>query len=81
MYGAFPVCRNYTVRAYIRHGHLAERRGYQNRVWNAGTFLGGVYAGYLCARYDCGTERGSADHGECAEYVEFINGYIKAVPS
>ena len=30
MYGAFPVCRNYTVRAYIRSDLLAKRRRHQD---------------------------------------------------
>ena len=31
IYGAFPVCRNYTVRAHIRNHGTPERRGRENR--------------------------------------------------
>ena len=47
IYGAFPVCRNYTVRAYLRDHGAPERRGCKNGVLDAWSLLGGVHAGHL----------------------------------
>ena len=47
MYGAFPVCRNYTVRAYLRDHGAPKRRGRKNGVLHAGPLLGRLYAGHL----------------------------------
>ena len=40
IYGAFPVCRNYTVRAHLRNDGAAKRRGRKNRVLHARSLLG-----------------------------------------
>ena len=47
MYGAFPVCRNYTVRAHLRNAGTAKRCGHQNRIWYAGAFFGRLHVGHL----------------------------------
>ena len=47
IYGAFPVCRNYTVRAHLRDDGPAERRGCKNGVLDARSLLGGFHAGHL----------------------------------
>ena len=66
IYGAFPICRNYTVRAYVRHAGPPEWRGCENRVWNAGPLLGRVHIGYLRPCDYCGAEEGGGDHGRGA---------------
>ena len=65
-YGAFPVCRNYTVRAYVCHTGPPERRGCKNRVRDAGPLLGWVHTGHLCPCNYGSTEEGSGDHGRGA---------------
>ena len=51
MYGAFPVCRNYTVRAHIcDHGHL-QRRGCENSVQYAGPLQCRIHSGHLHAHH------------------------------
>ena len=51
IYGAFPVCRNYTVRAHLRHA-VAEKRGRrENAVRRAGPLLGRVHAEHLYSRH------------------------------
>ena len=51
IYGAFPVCRNYTVRAHLRDHGTAKRCGRKNGVLDAGPLLGGFHAGHLRPRY------------------------------
>ena len=62
MYGAFPVCRNYTVRAHICDVITEKRRGRADAFRNAGTFQCGIYARHL-RPLDTGheTERGRCD--------------------
>ena len=51
MYGAFPVCRNYTVRAHIcDHGNL-QRCGCENAVQHAGPLQRRVHTGHLYAHH------------------------------
>ena len=64
IYGAFPVCRNYTVRAHLRNDGAAKRRGCKNRVLDAWPLLGGFHAGYLRPRYHRCAAQGSADDGQ-----------------
>ena len=62
IYGAFPVCRNYTVRAYVRDVIAEKRRGCADTFRNAGTFQRRVHAQHLCPldiRHE--TERGRCD--------------------
>ena len=62
IYGAFPVCRNYTVRAYIRNLSAPEWRGRKNRIEYAWPFRRGLYAPHLRS-LNTGdeTERGRRD--------------------
>ena len=64
MYGAFPVCRNYTVRAHLRDDGTPERRGCKNGVLDAGPLLGGLHAGYLRPRYYGRAAQGGTDDGQ-----------------
>ena len=57
IYGAFPVCRNYTVRAYVRDTRSRQRRGRENGVLHAGPLLGGFYTGHLYAHHQRYAER------------------------
>ena len=47
MYGAFPVCRNYTVRAHILDAGNPERYRPENSRGNSRSRLGGIFAGCL----------------------------------
>ena len=49
MYGAFPVCRNYTVRAQLRHDRAAMRRGRENGLHDARPQQRGLHAERLHA--------------------------------
>ena len=49
IYGAFPVCRNYTVRAQLRHDRAAMRRGRKNRLHDARSQQRRLYAERLHA--------------------------------
>ena len=50
IYGVFPVCRNYTVRAYLRHHSPSERRGCKNGVFHAGSLRRWVHPPTLHGR-------------------------------
>ena len=62
IYGAFPVCRNYTVRAHIRDVIVEKRRGRADAFRNAGSLQRRIHAQHLCP-LDTGdeTERGRCD--------------------
>ena len=47
IYGAFPVCRNYTVRAHLRHYGPPERCRRKNGFINARSLLSRLHAGHL----------------------------------
>ena len=69
MYGAFPVCRNYTVRAHIRDVIVEKRRGRADAFRNAGSLQRRIHAQHLCP-LDTGdeTERSGRDwkhHPKC----------------
>ncbi len=49
-YGAFPVCRNYTVRAYIRCPFPAERRRCKDCPGQSGPCHSSLYIGRLRSR-------------------------------
>ena len=51
IYGAFPVCRNYTVRAHLRHAVPKKRSGRENTVRRAGTLLRGLHPEHLHPRH------------------------------
>ena len=48
IYGAFPVCRNYTVRAHVRDVIAKKRRGCADAFRNAGTFQRRIHPQHLC---------------------------------
>ena len=58
IYGAFPVCRNYTVRAYIRNLGTPKRCGCENRQQHAGSLRCWLYPSYLHPCY-------AADAAKC----------------
>ena len=64
IYGAFPVCRNYTVRAHLRDDGAAKRRGCKNRVLDAWSLLRRFHAGYLCSRYHRCAAESCPNHGQ-----------------
>ena len=64
IYGAFPVCRNYTVRAHLRHHGPAKRRGCKNRVLDARSLLRRLHAGHLRPRHHRRTAQGGANDGQ-----------------
>ena len=47
IYGAFPVCRNYTVRAHILDAGNPKRYRPENSRGNSRSRLGGIFAGCL----------------------------------
>ena len=49
IYGAFPVCRNYTVRAQLRHDRATMRRGRKNSLHHARSQQRRLYAERLHA--------------------------------
>ena len=51
IYGAFPVCRNYTVRAYVRDTRPHQRRGRENAGRDSGTHERQLHARHLHARH------------------------------
>ena len=63
IYGAFPVCRNYTVRAHIRNHGTPERRGRENRQQYARSLLSRLHAGHLRPRYHRRAAESGPDHG------------------
>ena len=64
IYGAFPVCRNYTVRAHICHVSPAKRRGRQNRQQHAGPLRCGFYSPHLHPRHKAEAGRSRPNHGQ-----------------
>ena len=66
-YGAFPVCRNYTVRAHLRNPGLAERHRCKNRVQYAGAQQCRIYPRHLHPRHEQGAGTGGGKDGKSAE--------------
>ena len=64
IYGAFPVCRNYTVRAHLRNHGTAKRSGRQDRQQYAGPLLSGLHAGHLRPRHHRRPAQSRPDDGE-----------------
>ena len=62
MYGAFPVCRNYTVRAHLRRAVAEKRRGRENAVRRAGSLFGRVHPEHLYPRH------GPDEAGRCRHH-------------
>ena len=50
--------------AHVRHPGPSKRRGHQDGVRDAGTFLGRVHFGHLRPRYDSSPEGGGENHGK-----------------
>ena len=51
IYGSFPVCRNYTVRAHLRHAVTEKRGRRENAVRRAGPLLGWLHPEHLHPRH------------------------------
>ena len=64
IYGAFSVCRNYTVRAHLRNADTVKRRGCENRQQYAGSLRRGIHPPYLHPRYKVEARRGSTNDGQ-----------------
>ena len=78
IYGAFPVCRNYTVRAHLRHHGTPERRGRENGQQYAGPLLGRIHAGHLCPRHRRRAAESGPDHGEHSLWRSLILSAIRS---
>ena len=50
-HGAFPVCRNYTVRAHLRHAVSEKRRGRKDPVRCPGPLLSRIHPQHLHPRH------------------------------
>ena len=64
IYGAFPVCRNYTVRAHIRNVGAPKRRGRENRIEYARSFRRGIHAKNLHPRHTADAGKRSRKDGQ-----------------
>ena len=64
MYGAFPVCRNYTVRAYLRNAGTAKWSGRQNRQQYARALRRRIYTPHLHPRYEAEAGRSRTNDGQ-----------------
>ena len=60
LYGAFPVCRNYTVRAHILDAGNPERNRPENSRGDPRSRLGGILAGRLHTRHSRHEKRSRA---------------------
>ena len=72
IYGAFPVCRNYTVRAHIRNVGAAKWRRRENGIQYAWTLRRGIHAKNLHPRYtsDAGKRSGKDGQFHGASHVK-----------
>ena len=64
IYGAFPVCRNYTVRAHIRDLGTTKRRGRKDRVQHARSLRRRLHAPHLHARHASDAGKRSRKDGQ-----------------
>ena len=64
MYGAFPVCRNYTVRAHIRNLGAPKRRRRENGIQYAWTLRRGIHAKNLHPRHTADPGKRSRKDGQ-----------------
>ena len=64
IYGAFPVCRNYTVTAHIRNLGTPEWRGRKNGVQHARTLRRGIHASHLHPRHAADAGKRSRKDGQ-----------------
>ena len=63
IYGAFPVCRNYTVRAHLRYPGPAKRGGRENCLFHSGPLQRRFHPGHLRPRHHHRSEGGSQENG------------------
>ena len=61
-YGAFPVCRNYTVRAHLRHYGTGTRHGCEDPVHDHWTRFLGNHPGHLLPRDRHHAEAGGGEN-------------------
>ena len=61
-YGAFPVCRNYTVRAHFCHAIPKKRSGCQDTVQHPWSLLSRIYPQYLHPCYGGNETGGGGNH-------------------
>ena len=62
IYGAFPVCRNYTAKAHLCDAGAGERRGCENGIQYARPLRCRAYAAHLHPRHAAdAAERGGKD--------------------
>ena len=64
IYGSFPVCRNYTVRAHIRDLGTAKRCRCENRQQHAGPLRRWLYAPHLHPRHAADAAKGRGENGQ-----------------
>ena len=64
IYGAFPVCRNYTVRAHIRNVSTPERHRRENRIEYARSFRRRFHAENLHPRHAADAGKRSRKDGQ-----------------
>ena len=64
IYGAFPVCRNYTVRAHIRDLGTPKRCGCENRQQHAGSLRRWLYAPHLHPRHAADAAKSRGENGQ-----------------
>ena len=64
VYGAFPVCRNYTVRAHIRDLGTAKRRRCENRQQYARALRRGLHTPHLHPRHTADAAKGRGENGQ-----------------
>ena len=64
IYGAFPVCRNYTVRAYIRDLGTAKRRRCKNSIFNARSLRCRIHSPHLHPRHTTDAAKGRGENGQ-----------------
>ena len=64
IYGAFPVCRNYTVRAHLRDPGTPKRGGRQNRQQYARALRRWIHTPHLHPRYEAEAGRSRTNDGQ-----------------
>ena len=64
IYGAFPVCRNYTVRAHLRNLSTSKRSRRKNRQQYARPLRCGIHPANLHSRHKEETGRGRTNDGQ-----------------
>ena len=62
IYGAFPVCRNYTVRAHICHVSTTERCGRENGQQYARALRRRLHPPHLHTRYAADAAKGRGEN-------------------